>query len=285
MSKSRQRSILSQSCSVGLQSIAIPDDPLARVQAASRSLRITAEQRRKRIIQSARDDQSKDPGAYPPERANHGVIVEGDVIIAGAKKIRFVQTPLARYAARKSITARQKTAGERLAQDYQLGVLLARDPEKRGSSGKGSPISEAQIMAATAYRRAIQSLGPRLSAIIFAVCCAEATVEGLADQRQQDRKQIMGVFKIGLDHLGDHYGDAPEVITEELPELQVKITYRHEADGTVTSIKLGRVYWNQSFPHIGALKLAARNMLLDSGPLVVFAHSTSRDVAQNQVAS
>jgi hypothetical protein len=68
-----------------------------------------------------------------------------------------------------------------------------------------------QINAATAYRRACQALGPRLSAIVEPVILGyadggEITVAMLARRLDRGRMELMGVFRAGLDRLMDHYG-------------------------------------------------------------------------------
>jgi hypothetical protein len=205
----------------------------------------------------------------------HRDIAEGETIRAG-ETIRVVQPPLDRYQKRKIITPRQHRAGAKLADDYQLGILGARDPEAKGSSGVKVGLSEAQILAAEAYRKAVQAMGKRLSSIVIAVCCEEKDISVIATRRDLDPKQLMGALKIGLDHLGDHYGEAPEVVEEiikveditvlergkPVPALKkTMLTYRHEADGTVRSVQLGAQLWDCIKPSVGELRAAARKLL------------------------
>jgi len=204
----------------------------------------------------------------------HREIVDGETMRAG-EVVRVVQPPLDRYQKRKVITPRQHTAGARLADDYQLGVLGARDPEARGGARNAGGLTEAQLIAATAYRKAVQALGPRLSAIVLAVCCEEMSAEKLAELRLQDPRQVLGVLKIGLDHLGDHYGEPSEVVEEVVKVEQVTVlvrgkptpserrivmTYRHEADGTVRAVQLGKRLWDQVARNAGDLRRIARTL-------------------------
>lgn len=164
-------------------------------------------------------------GDPTPERTRHGAVLTVASISTEAEAarpgvtMRRVQSPIERYAARGSITNRQAEAAYDLRADYEFGVVGARDGSRydwQSGAGAGTAgLSAAQLDAATAYRRAVQALGKSISAVVLPVVigCADGsdiTVEAIANHRNEDRKQVMGALKLGLDALADHYSECPD---------------------------------------------------------------------------
>jgi len=119
--------------------------------------------------------------------------------------IRSVQSPIDRYLARKIVTMRQYAAARTLFKDYELGICGARDPDAKGGGGTGTPISEAQIMAAEAYGRAVRFMGKRLSAIVLPIVCEQVDASRLAERMGERRDGVMAILRMGLDSLQDFY--------------------------------------------------------------------------------
>lgn len=155
-------------------------------------------------------------GAPTCERERHGKLVavasiptEDDTALPGVKMHR-VQSPVERYAMRGSLTIRQSSAANDLREDWEFGIVGACDTARRGTGGGPAGMTDAQLDAATAYRRAVEAMGKSVSAVVLPVVIGDAaggeiTVETLAIRRDEDRKQVMGMLKLGLDRLADHY--------------------------------------------------------------------------------
>lgn len=149
-------------------------------------------------------------------RAQHGKVVEAPAIGTEAEpahagmRMRRVQAPVERYAARDLLTKRQVDAAMDLRADWEFGICGVRDGDRYSGTRSGLGLTDGQIDAATAYRHAVQSIGKSASAIVLPVVIGDAaggeiTVETLAARRSEDRKQVMGMLKLGLDSLADHY--------------------------------------------------------------------------------
>jgi hypothetical protein len=178
------------------------------------------------------------PGIEPTkERLRHGKIVKAASIATEKEDaqpgIRMYRTqpPIERYASRGQITERQALAAADLRTDYEFGIIGLRDGsmyERAGAAGPAS-MSDAQLDAATRYREAQQAIGRRIAEVVIPIVVGneaggDVSAEGLAQiitqrrresdkssERGIDRKQIMGILKVGLDMLADHYeqcGDA-----------------------------------------------------------------------------
>lgn len=156
--------------------------------------------------------------APPDERGKHGKLLDVSAIAsedgtpaAAGAKMRRVQSPVDRYHARDQITSRQAQAADNLRNDYELGICGAHDQTKGTGSGGIVGFADLQLDAATRYKRAIYALGWRLRAIVEPVVIGdsgggEITVGDLAKSRGENEKAVMGVFRLGLDTLADHYG-------------------------------------------------------------------------------
>jgi len=126
-------------------------------------------------------------------------------------RVRRVQPPIERYLARDLITSEQYEAATRLRRDYEFGICGVNDSGRSGAGGGVPGYSVAQIDATAAYQHAVQALGKVISPIVLPVVLGydhggEITVEALSKYMGRSRKEMMGVFKAGLDMLAEHYG-------------------------------------------------------------------------------
>lgn len=132
-----------------------------------------------------------------------------ETMTAGVMRQRnLTQTPLDRYRQRKTLTARQCDAGERLHGDFratgrQAAITFTLDDGPRGSFGGGS--AEASVR----YGDAIRKMG-RLAHVVFNVACLGEYAADWAKLTGRDPKGAMELLRAGLDTLADHYGMAQD---------------------------------------------------------------------------
>lgn len=120
-------------------------------------------------------------------------------------------------------------AADDIRSDWEFGIIGVRAGERVVSGGGPISLTDAQLDAATAYRLAVQAMGPRVSAIVLPIVIGDAaggeitvdtlaarqnageahlgeiTAGQLASRLRQHEKRIMGVLAIGLEILADHY--------------------------------------------------------------------------------
>jgi hypothetical protein len=156
----------------------------------------------KKLPSPAMSVDETDPHAPTRERKSHGAI---ETIRVPGAVTRRAQPPIERYLKRGSITRRQHDAGEHLVDDYELGVHGAKDPDKHGNSGRGSPLSEAQLMALRAYTLALRSLHPRVQKVILAAVIEERDAKEIAAAQSLTPEGAMDILRIGLDDLARSY--------------------------------------------------------------------------------
>jgi hypothetical protein len=148
--------------------------------------------------------------APTPERMRRSAFVVSSAVAteagparAGSRVHRAISS-LERLARTGAITPRQALAGERFRDDYELGVMGAREPAAGSTSTPGWSYTEAQIAAIRRWRIAHNKLG-LLSVYVSQVAFADASIAYLARYFHQNRQEVAGVVKIGLDVLADCY--------------------------------------------------------------------------------
>lgn len=147
-----------------------------------------------------------------PERGQHaaGIVDRPTGTAIGAPTGRLVQSPIDRLVARGSISPRMHSAGQRLRDQFEIGVIGARNrdgelpPGIRGTALALEP-TEVQIGALRAYRAARRRLGAHLGPVVVAVCCHEQDVAVVAARQGRSPDKVMGVLEVGLETLADHY--------------------------------------------------------------------------------
>ena len=163
----------------------------------------------------AKDRKGKGPAAAQretPERARHaaGIVDRPTSGAIGAPVGRLVQTPIDRMVARRSISPRMHSAGQRLREQFEIGVLGVRnrsDDQLPGIRSTGLVLTpgETQLAALAAYRSALRCLGAHVGAVVVAVSCYETDVTMVAARQGRHRDKVMGVLEDGLKTLADHY--------------------------------------------------------------------------------
>jgi Domain of unknown function (DUF6456) len=127
---------------------------------------------------------------------------------AGVRVYRAVPT-LERLAKRGVIEPRQLVAGQRLRDDFELGIVGAREAAA-GSTGPTSwTYAEAMLAAVRRYEMAIAALGP--TADFVQIVCLEPdrgdiSLAAMARRLGQNRQAISGIIRLGLQKLADFYG-------------------------------------------------------------------------------
>ena len=153
---------------------------------------------------AAQGDASGRLGDYRPPRP------EGEAAVAG---INVAESPLTWLRARKLIGTEQYLAGEKLRADYERSRLERRitaswqmPTAAPGSTRGNAEISDHAIAARQKLQRALDSVGPELSAILVHVCCLASGLEQaerLLELPQRSGKALLGVALTGL---ARHYG-------------------------------------------------------------------------------
>lgn len=119
------------------------------------------------------------------------------------------QPSLERMVRRGHLTPRQAAAGQAVYSAWALGIMGAHDAESGGCSVPDpGGLRDAQLDAATCYRRCREAVGGRMWPVLFAVSCEDWSVERFANERGggQDRKGWIGVLRVALDTAADALG-------------------------------------------------------------------------------
>ncbi|HWA29757.1 MAG TPA: DUF6456 domain-containing protein [Rhizomicrobium sp.] len=129
--------------------------------------------------------------------------------------VNEIESPLARLRIHGHITPAQFEAGERLRQDFTLAGLMPRlcadltAPIANTAHGAKAPtMTEALVAARQRFRRAMASVGPDLSDLLFDVCCHLKGLESVEARYQWPTRSAKVVLQIALDRLAAHYGIA-----------------------------------------------------------------------------
>ncbi|MBS0478070.1 MAG: hypothetical protein JSR79_02080 [Proteobacteria bacterium] len=139
---------------------------------------------------------------------------------AKAKRGRTVtvnraESPLAWFAARGLVDARQVEAGERLRRDYEIAQLGPRvtmqwdavrvDGGGRGGGDGGDP-TLSHVAARRRFDAAIAAAGGGLSDILWRVVCAGEAIPAAERALGWPGRAGRLVLGLALDRLADHYG-------------------------------------------------------------------------------
>jgi Domain of unknown function (DUF6456) len=143
----------------------------------------------------------------------HMMTPDGERVVT----VNEIESPLARLRMRRQITPVQFEAGERLRQDFTLAGLMPRlcadltAPISNSARGAKAPsMTETLIAARQRFRRAMASVGPGLSDLLFDVCCHLKGLESVEARYQWPTRSAKVVLQIALDRLAAHYGIATQ---------------------------------------------------------------------------
>lgn len=108
------------------------------------------------------------------------------------------------------VTREHRAGGERYRTDYEIGHEGASPPGAKGdrvdqSYQPGAPTRK-RLAHLTAYRKATQAVGARLSSVLMGVVLHNQNVTEWAEKRCLDRNVAMGFLVGALDRLCEHYG-------------------------------------------------------------------------------
>jgi hypothetical protein len=146
-----------------------------------------------------------------PERRRRSAFVVGPAVAteagpaqAGSRVYRASST-IERMLRTGAIEPRQAQAADRLRNDFELGVIGAREPATGSVGSTGWYYAEARLAALRSFQMARKKLGP-MQGYVIAIVIDELSLTNLARWIRCNRQEVAGVLKLGLDTLADHYG-------------------------------------------------------------------------------
>jgi hypothetical protein len=107
-----------------------------------------------------------------------------------------------------AISSSQAQAGFRLRDDFELGVVGAREPASGSVGTTGWYYTEARLAALRSYEDAVAKLGP-MADYVLPVAIDDISLSALAQRiwiGGRNRQECAGILKLGLQTLADHYG-------------------------------------------------------------------------------
>jgi hypothetical protein len=151
---------------------------------------------------------------YPNREIGQRLLAPCDRVDRQVVSVNMVESPLAWLARRGHLTALQLAAADTLRTDHALAGLGARvtmrwEPALVGRNERGGGGAQEQslrsIDAKRRFDRALESVGPGLSDILWRVACEG---EGLAEAERAlgwPTRAAKLVLQLALDRLIDHY--------------------------------------------------------------------------------
>lgn len=115
------------------------------------------------------------------------------------------------WLARGTIGQREHAAATRLVRSYEVGILGARERAiVRISFARSTPagLPDVRLACASDYQRAMQAVGPKLSAALSWCVLSTGTIEGWAECKGWHRDRAAGYLLAALARLADHYEGA-----------------------------------------------------------------------------
>jgi hypothetical protein len=190
----------------------------------------------KRLLSEDRRERAPAEGfaeAPSPFQEQHRLFAERSVMAedgSGQRSLRFnlAESPLSVLGRKRDrdgaayLTADLIEAGERLREDFelaQMGPRVAQNWEwfltvggNRGIGGRGP--AEGPTDARSRVAKAMESLGPGLSDIVFRVCCFLEGLETAEKRLGWSARSGKVVLKIALERLAAHYRIVPVTQTQ-----------------------------------------------------------------------
>jgi hypothetical protein len=150
------------------------------------------------------------PEKLPPEDARRTARLTVEQLADGFGTRRRVMSAIEVLERRGSITPRQARAGARIYATWALGICGAHDADAGGGgSFDAGGYRDAQLDAATEYRRIRDAVGGRLWPLVFAVCAEEMSPSRWANERGGGMHKLGAaeLLRHGLDLAADAIGD------------------------------------------------------------------------------
>lgn len=150
------------------------------------------------------------PAKLPPEDARQTSRLTVEQLADGFGTRTRLMSQCEVLERRGSLTPRQARAGARIYASWALGICGAHDAEASGGgSYDAAGYRDAQLDAATEYRRIRDAVGGRLWPAVFAVACEDFSPARWANERGGGMHKAAAVelVRIGLDTAADALGD------------------------------------------------------------------------------
>lgn len=179
--------------------------------------------------------QARHPGAYELSDAGRGWYIRGlnpenpfaaQHRLPGSRRIALrngeqrlvavndAESPITRLFALGAIGPNQLAAAEKLRRDFTLAQMMPRltadwsAPAANGPRGRKSSqhISDSVLAAKQRFSSALSAVGPRLSDLLFDVCCHLKGIEEAEIARAWPRRSGKVMLGFALERLAQHYG-------------------------------------------------------------------------------
>lgn len=114
-------------------------------------------------------------------------------------------------------------AGERLRAHFTLGNLAPRmsirwdGQPSAGPGGGGGELTETALAARQRVRRAMETVGPKLSGVLLDVCCFLKGMEEVEHDRRWPARSAKVILGLALARLARHYGLGDEAVGMRRP--------------------------------------------------------------------
>jgi hypothetical protein len=149
------------------------------------------------------------PERLPPEDPRQTARLSVERLADGFGTRTRVMPQVEVLARRGALSARQARAGSRIYAAWALGICGAHDAEAGGGgTADHAGYRDAQLDAATEYRRIRDAVGGRLWSLVFSVCCEDWTPSRWANERGRMHKLgAVELLRVGLDMAADAIGE------------------------------------------------------------------------------
>jgi hypothetical protein len=147
-----------------------------------------------------------------PERMRHGDLTAVPIYNHAGSAVgegRRVMSPIERLA--KQISGPMLVAADRLRRDYECAVWRVHDRDRPVEpivqrTRRTSEPTDLMIDAGRRIAAARAAMGEYAAEVVIAVVCDEINPTRLAQTRRQNRQEVVGVLKAGLDIVARCYG-------------------------------------------------------------------------------
>jgi len=145
-----------------------------------------------------------------PERRRRSHFIAGPAVAtdagparAGQRVYRSLST-LERLVRSGALEPRHAIAGERLRDDWELGVEGAREPASGSTAAAGWYYPDARLAALRRCENALSAIGPAATYVLSVAVC-ECSITDVAKFHHCHRQKVTSILKISLHTLAEHY--------------------------------------------------------------------------------
>lgn len=149
------------------------------------------------------------PERLPPEDARQTARLTVEQLADGFGTRTRVMSQCEVLERRGSLTPRQARAGARIYASWALGICGARNSDATGNGSDPGGYTDAQIDAASEYRRIRDAVGGRLWPLTFHCCCLDWSPSRFANDlgAGMHKAGALALLRHALDLAGDAIGD------------------------------------------------------------------------------